>query len=134
MFSLQEEISNSGLPDCKAVVNLAGENIMNPFKRQGTNIIVFNVKNPNAKGAHTTIHTVTNTLKKSCRHSGEEHLIEYLTSNPIPSYTLHPSTLETEMQCQNNLVHLTDFLIFEYEYSMKWRDFTIEILALFRSS
>ncbi|KAM6993838.1 epimerase family protein SDR39U1 isoform 4-T4 [Passerculus sandwichensis] len=29
----QEELSHSGLPLCEAVVNLAGENVLNPFRR-----------------------------------------------------------------------------------------------------
>ena len=33
IFLLQDEISNSSLPECQAVVNLAGENILNPLKR-----------------------------------------------------------------------------------------------------
>ncbi|KAM6108047.1 epimerase family protein SDR39U1-like, partial [Pterocles gutturalis] len=30
-----EELSHSGLPQCDAVVNLAGENVLNPFRRWG---------------------------------------------------------------------------------------------------
>ena len=32
-FFKQSEISKSPLPECEAVVNLAGENILNPLKR-----------------------------------------------------------------------------------------------------
>ena len=32
-LSKQNEISKAPLPECEAVVNLAGENILNPLKR-----------------------------------------------------------------------------------------------------